>query len=91
MEKSQLPDTIGAVLRKARIDNNLGQQELARIMGISVWTLNRFEHGKRQFDIDWLARIPVKVRAPIAKYLSMQTQRQFWHLKSMAREALPAA
>lgn len=65
---SRSPD-VAAVLRRSREAAGLLQVELARILGISVWTLNRVEHGTRRFDSDWLPMMPPAIREPVAQVL----------------------
>lgn len=59
----------GAVLRRARQAAGVLQTDLAKTLGISVWTLNRVEHGSRRFDPEWVSRMPASIRRPVARSL----------------------
>ena len=82
------PDTVGAVLRQARIRAGIQQHQLAAVMKISIWTLNRAEHNKRQFDMAWLPRLPPAVVEPVARFLRNQARQQFQDLRGLERRAV---
>ena len=45
-------------LRSSRLSAGMTQQELADILGITPWTYNRIEKGKRSFQAEWLRKLP---------------------------------
>lgn len=57
---------IGFVIRDERKRIGMEQQELASELGISVFCLNRVEHGRRSFDDAWVAKLPPAMRKTIA-------------------------
>jgi len=67
---------IGDAIRKARTNAELTQQEMADNLGISLWTYNRLENGKRTFDTEWLAKLPYGMRPTIAAVLSARYRAQ---------------
>jgi hypothetical protein len=48
----------------------LSQEEVADMLGVSVWTYNRLEKGHRSFDTGWLPYMPQPFREPIADHLA---------------------
>ena len=80
-------DDTGLVLREHRIAAGVTQSDLARTMQISIWTLNRVEHGKRSFDDGWLDRLPSPIRERVAEHLRAGYLRQAWGIPRYPREA----
>jgi len=60
---------IGEALRAARAAEGLKTGELAKVLGISIWTLSRVEHDKRRFDINWIPLMPPRMRRTISGLL----------------------
>lgn len=58
---------IGTVLREARLKDGMEQQALARVLGISSFTLNRVERGHQRFRDEWLDRLPPDIRRPVVE------------------------
>ena len=63
--------SIGTVLREARLQTGTEQQELARVLGVSPFTLNRVERGHQPFRDEWLDRLPSDIRRPVAEALAV--------------------
>jgi DNA-binding XRE family transcriptional regulator len=76
-------NTIGPTLRKARIDANLNQIDIAEALGISLWTYNRLENGKRTFESHWVSLLPEKVRRPVVQLLTQRAQQNLNYLRSL--------
>jgi DNA-binding XRE family transcriptional regulator len=74
---------VGATLRRARIDAGIQQQDLAEALGISVWTLNRLEHGCRSFDPEWLELLPPLIARPVVGLLSAHARQQYLNVRGM--------
>lgn len=53
---------IGRALREARLAQGIAQGDLADMIGVSIWILNKVEHGVRRFDTDWLPDLPRPIR-----------------------------
>lgn len=60
---------IGTILRQARLAVGIEQRNLAKELGISVFALNRVEHGKRAFDDSWVDNLPSGIRRPVVEAL----------------------
>ena len=60
---------VGKDLRGARLRAGLTQRELARIVGISSFCLNRVEAGTTAFRDEWIDRLPTAVRVPVIEAL----------------------
>ena len=82
--------TVGEALRAARIDAGIMQQDLASLLKISQWTLNRVEHGTRSFEIAWLELLPASIRTAVAEVIEPQLRRQHEHVRQFTQE-IPAA
>lgn len=67
---------IGQALREARQAAGWRQGALARQIGVSIWTLNRVEHGARRFDLGWLVMLPAAIRGPVAAAVELECQRR---------------
>ena len=62
--------TVCETLRDRRLALGISQTELARTLGISVWSLNRIENGKRSFDASsLLPRLPTPIADCVAYLL----------------------
>jgi hypothetical protein len=75
-------NSIGPVLRRARTESNLTQTDVAKALGISLWTYNRLENSKRTFEVRWIPLLPEKMRQPIVKLLTERTEQ---HLNFLRR------
>ena len=53
-EKSIIDKEIGEMLKQKRLEAHLTQGELAKKVGISIETYNRFECGRRAFLNEWV-------------------------------------
>jgi hypothetical protein len=82
---------IGRMLRDARFAENMTQQEVADALGVSLWTYNRLENGRRHFDEAWIERLPVGLRQPIVKYMESRCHAQLDFLRRVLQPqpALP--
>lgn len=76
---------IGQVLREARKLAGIKQGELAAIVGISIWTMNRVEMGRQEFKEEWLGRLPDPVRGAVAKELVHRQQQRLRAAQNAAR------
>lgn len=45
---------LGTVLREARLRTGMEQRALAKMLGISTFTLNRVERGRQPFKEEWI-------------------------------------
>jgi ribosome-binding protein aMBF1 (putative translation factor) len=63
---------IGGVLREARLAAGVSQGDLAEMLGLSIWCLNRVEHDKRGFDTEWVTRMPATLRAAVRDALARE-------------------
>jgi DNA-binding XRE family transcriptional regulator len=68
--------TVSETLRDRRQALGMSQTDLAQTLGISVWCLNRVEHGKRSFDTSWLPRLPTPIAKRIAYLLGYQMNQE---------------
>ena len=66
--------SIGDVLRQARLASKISQGSLAKRLGISIWSLNRVEHGKGKFDTDWMECMPPSIRSVVKTALDRETR-----------------
>jgi DNA-binding XRE family transcriptional regulator len=78
-------NTIGPTLRKAREDAKLTQIEVATALGISLWTYNRLENGRRTFESSWVPLLPDSVRKPVVQLLTIRAQQNLNFLRSLSR------
>ncbi len=78
---------IGQILRDARIACGIRQGQLAELLGVSPWALNRVEHGKRKFEDHWLARLPGAIRDPV--YQARQQELERSASKMIRRAPIP--
>ena len=83
---------IGGMLREARFIQDMTQQEVADAIGVSLWTYNRLENGRRHFDQRWVERLPNGLRQPIVKHLQdlCHERLEFLH-RLAARDSVRAA
>jgi transcriptional regulator with XRE-family HTH domain len=68
--------TVCETLRDRRLALGISQTELARTLGISVWSLNRIEHGKRSFDASLLPRLPTPIAKRVAYLLGYEMSQE---------------
>ncbi len=59
------PKTIGAAVRKCRVQKGLTQSELGRLLGVSSWTVNAWEAGHSR---------PAKFRHLVAKWMGVSVE-----------------
>lgn len=64
--------TVGKAIGAARVGAGMSQTDLADILGISIWSLSRVEHGNRAFDTEWLAVMPASLSGPIREVLTRE-------------------
>jgi hypothetical protein len=76
-------NTVGPALRKARIEANLTQTDVAESLGISLWTYNRLENGRRTFEQKWVRLLPPEIRPPIVQLLTSRAMTQLRFLRSL--------
>jgi transcriptional regulator with XRE-family HTH domain len=67
---------VSETLRDRRQALGMSQTKLAQMLGISVWCLNRVEHGKRSFDASWLPRLPMPMAKRVAYLLGYQMNQE---------------
>ena len=68
---------VAKTLRDRRLALGLRQHELARLLRISVFALNRIEAGTRSFEASLLPRLPSSIAQPVIdllEYEILQTQ-----------------
>jgi DNA-binding XRE family transcriptional regulator len=80
---------IGFILRNARLDHEMTQQEVADWLGVSLWTYNRLENGKRHFDKEWIKDLPPKLRFPVVQYLQNACNDEMVFLSGLAQLDAP--
>ena len=56
-------------LKLARIKKGLTQMELARLIGVSVATINRIETGKQVIKVDMLNKLANALEIPVNELL----------------------
>lgn len=56
-------------LKLARIKKGLTQMELARLIGVSVATINRIETGKQVLKVDMLNKLANVLEIPVNELL----------------------
>ena len=59
---------IGHKIKKLRKLNNLSQENLANILGISSSTISRYENGKRHISLDTLQKIAATLYCDITYF-----------------------
>ena len=69
--------SVGGALREARLRSGVTQEQLAGMLRISPWTLNRVEHGKRGFDTAWMALMPLPLSTAVKEALAQEVERTF--------------
>jgi ribosome-binding protein aMBF1 (putative translation factor) len=52
----------------------MSQSDLAQMLEISIWCLNRVEHNKRAFDTDWMALMPLPIRMVVKEMLTQKVE-----------------
>ena len=77
-----LNEEVRVALRTARLDAGITSSALADMMGVSIWTLSRVEHGARSFDPAWLDRMPRDVRTPVAALLAGALRDDFQRIQA---------
>jgi len=82
---------IGLILRNTRLDHEMTQQEVADWLGVSLWTYNRLENGKRHFDKEWIKDLPPKLRFPVVQYLQNACNDEMVFLTGLAQLDAPRA
>jgi DNA-binding XRE family transcriptional regulator len=73
---------VGIVLRNARRNAGYTQEQVAEMLGISLWTYNRLENGRRTFDQDWIECLPQNLRLPVIRYLRSQFESEITRLET---------
>jgi len=67
---------LGLIMEDARKAMGLHQNELADMMGVSRWTLNRVINGHAQLQDEWIDLMPMPVREPVIRYLQQMYLRE---------------
>lgn len=62
--------TVGATLREARVAMSMSPRDLADLLRISYWQLNRIETGATGFDTDLIERMPRPIREAVKAHLA---------------------
>lgn len=60
---------VGALLRQARLDGDISQEQLAQLLGRSVGRIAKYEHGEQSIpvaELEWLAQ---HLDVPLAHFL----------------------
>jgi transcriptional regulator with XRE-family HTH domain len=83
MDNIQWSRRLGQILKQARLDAGLTQVKVAADLGISEWTYSRLENGHRQFDEEWLARLPLPVRRPVLAFFEQQSTQRLMTLRRL--------
>jgi DNA-binding XRE family transcriptional regulator len=81
-------NNIGSVLRQARINADMTQTQVANQIGVSLWTYNRVENGRRTFDEAWLQHLPQNIRQPLVDLMTEHTEQQLTFLRGLSRPKL---
>jgi DNA-binding XRE family transcriptional regulator len=76
-------NTVGPTLRKAREAAGLTQTEVADALGITLWTYNRLENGKRTFESGWISHLPPSMRRPVVRLLVHRAQQNLNFLRGL--------
>jgi transcriptional regulator with XRE-family HTH domain len=63
---------VGALLRKARLEQGLSQKELAEVLGCSSARLSSYEYGKRPIPMAELELLAQHLRLPLEHFLDTQ-------------------
>ena len=82
-------DTLGKVLRDARSDAGLTQEQVAAAIGVSLSCYNRVENGGRRFKMRWLPRLPAPLRREAAGFLIRRYERWIAVLQRHVTDAEP--
>lgn len=61
--------TIGRRIRRARLELGMGQQEFARRLGVTAWSVTQWENERRRPSPANLDRLEQVTRKPIAWFL----------------------
>lgn len=59
---------VGDCLREARLSAGLYQAQVANMLDINRWVYNRVENGHLPFKREWLEKLPLNMRRPMATY-----------------------
>ena len=62
-------EIVGTRLKNARVSKELTQNELSKILGISVAYLSRVENGKSKINLTRLTEISEKLNIPLSYFL----------------------
>lgn len=67
-----MTDLVPARIREARLDAGLTQEQMAPLIGVTLSTMQRYEHGvgKRGITLPMLARIAEVTDKPISWFIS---------------------
>lgn len=63
---------VGALLRKARLEADISQQELADVLGCSTGRLSSYEYGKRPIPLAELELLAQHLNLPLKYFLDTQ-------------------
>ena len=78
----------GENLRKAREKCGFTQEQLAHTLNISPSTVGMYEQGRREPDLDTLAKISEKLFTPITTLLGIEEK---FHIKSIQIDKMIAS
>lgn len=80
---------IGELLRAAREDADLTQSRVAKALGISLWSYNRLENGRRRFEPQWIADLPAQIRPAMVEFFRHRAERELALLREVGRIRRP--
>jgi transcriptional regulator with XRE-family HTH domain len=69
MKRKANGSSVGEIIRDLRKSNNVAQQELARMVGLTPGALTNFEKGRRRISLDWLQKIAEALNTPMAYFI----------------------
>ncbi len=81
--------SLGRVLRDARRNAGLTQQEIADMLDISLWSYNRIENGRRTFTTAWISKLPMAVRMPLIRMFTEQYESKIRVMQRLSHEPAP--
>lgn len=77
--------SIGKVLRETRRELGMSQSDVAALLGVSLWSYHRVEHGTRSFDPAWVRLLPATMCIRIADTVASDLEAQAQGIRTAGR------
>lgn len=74
--------SLGQVLQQARLAAGMSTKTFAEATGLAHGVMSQIETGRRDIDLEVVSRMPVEIRAVVAKALVEEYQRHIVELRT---------